>query len=92
MVSGGAEGGRSQGEVDRLTNQGGVTGSEAGAEARGSICQSEAGDLKTLSKPTQYSAVREEGLKGTSGGGTGVWLTFEKEAGKGGQVGTQETQ
>lgn len=73
MVSGGAGRERSQGEADRSKNQGRVKGSEAGGEARGSICLSEAGDLKTLGKSTQYSGVREEeGLKGTSGGGTDV--------------------
>lgn len=46
MVSGGPEGGRSQGRPDLSTGRSGALGSEAGGQARGSSGLSEAGVLK----------------------------------------------
>lgn len=67
MVSGGAEGGRSQGRADVSTDRGGVVGLEVGGGTRGSSGQGGAGGLKMLGRFLQHVGDKEM-LKDTSGG------------------------
>jgi len=54
MVSGGAEGGRSQSGADVSTGRGGVMGPEAGGRDRGSSVLDGARGLKTLGRSSQH--------------------------------------